>query len=114
MVWRVGNGKSIKVWKDKWLPSPSTSQVQTVPNRIGSEATVSILIDEEKQIWKKELIGDVFNQDEARLICSIPISSRNVEDKRIWGLSNKGVFSVKSAYFPDLGIKKPTVRWRVF
>ena len=22
--WQVGNGRSIMIWKDKWLPSPST------------------------------------------------------------------------------------------
>lgn len=23
-VWHVGNGKNIKIWKDKWIPIPST------------------------------------------------------------------------------------------
>ncbi|KAF5463191.1 hypothetical protein F2P56_019127 [Juglans regia] len=106
MVWRVRNWKSIKVWKDKWLQSHSTFQVQTVPNSISPEATVSILIDEERHAWKKEMIDEVFKQDEARLICNIPISSSNAVDKLIWGFSNKGVFSVNSIYFSELDTKK--------
>jgi hypothetical protein len=24
LLWRVGNGESINIWGDKWLPSPTT------------------------------------------------------------------------------------------
>ncbi|XP_042954568.1 uncharacterized protein LOC122290977 [Carya illinoinensis] len=29
LVWRVGNGRDISIWKEKWLPRPVTYQVQT-------------------------------------------------------------------------------------
>lgn len=29
--WRVGNGKLIHIWKDKWLSTPSTYKVITLP-----------------------------------------------------------------------------------
>jgi hypothetical protein len=33
MKWRVGNGRSISIWGDKWLPTIPTHEVQT-PNSI--------------------------------------------------------------------------------
>ena len=30
--WRVGNGKQIQIWDDKWLPTPTTHKVITPPN----------------------------------------------------------------------------------
>jgi hypothetical protein len=29
MMWRVGNGRSIKIWGDKWLPSLMTYAIQS-------------------------------------------------------------------------------------
>ncbi|XP_042958109.1 uncharacterized protein LOC122293655 [Carya illinoinensis] len=105
LVWRVGNGRSIKIWKDKWVSIPSTFKVQT-PNKIlDYNATVSELIEDESKTWKKELVQAIFSQEEAKRICSIPISVKGMDDKMIWGLSEKGTFTVKSAYHADLGIK---------
>ncbi|KAL0013435.1 hypothetical protein SO802_000504 [Lithocarpus litseifolius] len=38
MRWQIGDGERIQVWKDKWLPNPSTYKVVTLEN-LGSEVT---------------------------------------------------------------------------
>jgi hypothetical protein len=45
LVWRVGNGESIKIWEDKWLPSPVSYLVQSPIRLLPSDACVSSLID---------------------------------------------------------------------
>lgn len=80
-VWRVGNGK--RVWRDKWVPSPSSYQIQIPINKLESNDTVDALIDKENKTWKKEVIDAVFSPEEAHSICSIPISARGSEDKII-------------------------------
>ncbi|XP_042979916.1 uncharacterized protein LOC122310096 [Carya illinoinensis] len=67
-----------------------------------SNATVDELIEGESKTWKKDLVQAIFRQEEAKCICNIPISIKGMDDKVIWGLSDKGLFSVKSAYFTDL------------
>ncbi|XP_042973011.1 uncharacterized protein LOC122304814 [Carya illinoinensis] len=54
---------------------------------------------EGKKEWNEDLIRPIFREEEANQICCIPLSRKEVEDKLIWGPSNKGLFSVKSAYF---------------
>ena len=54
--WQVGDGKMIKVWKDKWIPSPSTYKVIT-PERTPEQIQwVSDLIDEDSKEWKRALV----------------------------------------------------------
>ena len=43
--WRVGNGKQIHIWDDKWLPTPTTHKVITPPNNLFLFPMVSSLID---------------------------------------------------------------------
>ncbi|KAG7950537.1 hypothetical protein I3843_13G118900 [Carya illinoinensis] len=105
LVWRVGNGNSIRIWKEKWIPKANTFEVQTIPNTLPPESTVSCLIDSNSLSWKKELIETVFNPDEVELICSLPISLRGAVDASIWGYSKKGSFMVRGAYFVDLDSK---------
>ena len=45
--WRVGNGKMIHIWEDKWLPNPTTYKVCSPLQDIGDFPMVSSLIDEE-------------------------------------------------------------------
>lgn len=43
--WRVGDGQKIKIWGDKWLPTPMTYKVTTPRRVLDDEAMVSNLID---------------------------------------------------------------------
>ena len=44
--WKVGNGKRIHIWEDKWLPTPTTHKVISTPMDFGDFPMVSSLIDE--------------------------------------------------------------------
>ncbi|XP_042942776.1 uncharacterized protein LOC122276958 [Carya illinoinensis] len=64
---------------------------------------------EGKKEWNEDLIRSIFREEEADQICCIPLSRKEVEDKPIWGPLNKGLFSVKSAYFLE---KERSSRWQ--
>ena len=54
--WHVGDGKMIKIWRDKWIPSPSTYKFIT-PERTPEQIQwVSDLIDEDSKEWKRALV----------------------------------------------------------
>ena len=46
MVSRIGNGKSTEIWKDKWLPIPTTFKPQDSVRFMHETTKVSMLIDE--------------------------------------------------------------------
>lgn len=100
--WRVGNGESIKVWKDKWLPCSSTSQILSPVNGLDEEARVSSLIDPRSGGWNMPLLRAIFSPWEVELIGSIPLSPLCKPDKLIWQATSHGCFSVKSAYHAEI------------
>ncbi|XP_042972999.1 uncharacterized protein LOC122304801 [Carya illinoinensis] len=105
LVWRVATGHSIKIWEDKWIPTMVSHCIQTPNTVLSKEARVQELIDP-SGVWKEELIREIFNEDEAKVICSLPISQSGMPDKQIWGLTKDGIFSVRSAYHLEVSRKK--------
>jgi hypothetical protein len=96
--WRVGNGVNIKIWKDAWLPSPSTFRVispLSVPN---SEDTVDSLIIETDMRWDEDKLEQMFLPRDVDIIKQIPLSLRRPRDKLIWTGTKSGNFTVRSAY----------------
>ncbi|XP_035543621.1 uncharacterized protein LOC118347698 [Juglans regia] len=100
--WRVGDGSKIKIWGEKWLPSPSSFSIQSPISVLQAEAKVEELIDKQKGEWREDLIRTMFSFNEAEQILSIPLSRGLVQDKLFWGSSKIGEFSVGSAYFLQL------------
>ena len=96
--WRVGNGKLIHIWDDKWLPTPSTYKVISPPNDIPQFPMVSSLIDPMTKWWNVDLVRESFLSFEADTILKIPLSHTLPEDLIIWIGNRRGEFSVKSAY----------------
>lgn len=47
MRWLVGNGRRIEIWKDKWIPNPTTFKVVSPQFVLDPDAKVSELINEE-------------------------------------------------------------------
>ncbi|XP_024172251.1 uncharacterized protein LOC112178325 [Rosa chinensis] len=92
--WQVGNGTSIRIWDDPWIPRPNLFR----PIRYGPSPLVlvsDLMVDGH---WNKELISENFHADEALLICSIPLSRSIVPDRLIWHFDMNGLFTTKSAY----------------
>ena len=73
MRWQVGDGRSIRIWQDKWLSTRSTYRVVT-PERAGNHVQmVRDLMSEEKPEWNSVLVKEMFLPQDAEAILSIPI-----------------------------------------
>lgn len=111
LIWCVGNGSQIRIWKDRWLPNPSTYRVCPPTSVLHSDATVRELIDADLKWWNVSLLERIFSKAEALLIQTIPLSSTNQPDMLIWkGTTTNGVFFCEEclflterAYFPEHG-----------
>ncbi|KAL0010668.1 hypothetical protein SO802_005776 [Lithocarpus litseifolius] len=96
--WQVGDGTTVRIWKDRWIPKPSTFCPISQQNTLPLESTISELIDEDTGEWNATLIKQIFIPDEARTILSMPRSHRRANDRIIWAYTPKGNFTVNSAY----------------
>ena len=56
----MGNGSSIQIWRDKWLPTLPSHRVVSPPSDWPLDATVDSLIDVDEGVWKKEVDQSLF------------------------------------------------------
>ncbi|XP_042939495.1 uncharacterized protein LOC122274525 [Carya illinoinensis] len=106
LVWRVGTGQKIKVWGDRWIPTLTSHSIRSPVAVLNNEARVNELIDSSRGAWKEELVKEVLNENEAMVVCNLPISKSGLPDKQIWGYTKDGFFSVKSAYHLEVSRKR--------
>ena len=96
--WRVGNGTSIRILHEKWIPNHPSNQVLQQPPEMDGEWRVNELIDETRHDWDRVLIREMFSREEAEAIIHILLSKRDIPDSVAWLPNKDGVFSVKSGY----------------
>jgi hypothetical protein len=98
LTWRIGDGRSIKIWQDRWLPTPTSYTLQSHPRVIPDSSTVSMLIDHEVCEWNFGFITDIFSPEVAKVIVSIPLCPTLPPDRLVWRGTTNVIFSVRSAY----------------
>jgi hypothetical protein len=98
LVWRVGDGRSIKIWKDRWLEKPSTFLVQSPVQILNEEATVSELIIGDTKMCNTSMVSEVFMEDEAKHICQMVVSPLAQRDRLVWMGNKNGHYTVRSGY----------------
>ena len=96
--WRVGSGESIKLLMDKWIPNYPSNRVLRPVHEGEEDWRVSDLIDLELHEWRRDVIMEKFNREDAEAICKIPLSHRRVFDVMVWLHNRKGIYSVRSEY----------------
>ena len=96
--WRVGDGKTIDLWSDFWLPRRSNPNVLSPVLESLIDAKVEILIEESQRQWNHSLIDGIFTSDEAALIKSIPLSRVVKADSLFWPFTNNDVYTSQSSY----------------
>lgn len=96
LIWRVGDGSTINIWSDPWLPRDHTRKPLT-PRGQSLLTRVEELINPISGEWDEQLVRDTFWPEDAEVILSIPIGHGG-NDWPAWHFDSRGLFSVKSAY----------------
>ena len=94
----IGNGEGVKIWKDRWIPSPKSFKVTSPISAYSGMEKVSSLVDVDRRGWDVGKVKNTFLPHEVELILSIPISARLPEDSLIWAWTSYESFTVKRAY----------------
>ncbi|KAM1941349.1 hypothetical protein ACFX13_028934 [Malus domestica] len=93
--WRIGDWRSIRIVKDPWLPTPHTflpiSQSGDMSLMVGDLVGVG-------RLWNKYIIERCFNEEEAGINLSMPISKFGCLDQIIWHYTWKMMYSIKFGY----------------
>lgn len=83
LLWKVGNGKSIKIWEDPWLNYHFTNKILPPTSILPPQSTVSALIINQPPEWNVDLIRRLFFDEETEAITRIILSRVNREDKLV-------------------------------
>ena len=105
LIWRIGDGSEIKIWGDRWIPTPTTFMIQSPIRGLEENDKVEVLINHNSRSWKSTFIDDIFLPHEAQVIKSIPLSPIPTKDKLVWRCTPNGQFSVWSAYHLEMETK---------
>ncbi|XP_075675111.1 uncharacterized protein LOC142644344 [Castanea sativa] len=98
MVWRIGDGQSVRIKEDKWLPvKPSRLTLSPLPSFV-VEAKVSFLINPDLSMWKSEEVNQLFLPYKASLVLAIPLSHKKPPDRVSWSCTPSREFNASSAY----------------
>lgn len=90
--WQVGNGFSIKVWEDEWLPTPHQPRILSAKPEGCTVVKVKYLMRQEKKGWNQRLLRNLFSETEVAGILSLPLSSLGMQDRLIWKHTPNGSF----------------------
>lgn len=63
LVWRISNGKIVRIWKDSWLSTAPAHKIHSPIHILGENATISNLIIEDQQVWNIPLLQFLFPQE---------------------------------------------------
>ncbi|XP_021751223.1 uncharacterized protein LOC110716880 [Chenopodium quinoa] len=101
LLWRVGDGSSIRAWRGSWVPCNGMT-VTIDPPRNGlhdGDLRVAALIDEERRCWQEEELALHFRQEDIKKILSIPLLQDAGQDMIFWSLTTNRAYSVKLGYW---------------
>lgn len=96
--WRVGDDKTIKFWKHRWLSENHHRKVLSpIPKNLHN-SSVSELLLPSPLAWNTALIDQLFQSYDAKAITSILVSERCPLDKLVWLGSVMGQYTIKGGY----------------
>jgi len=96
VIWRIGNGESVNIWTDPWIPHGKTRRPATYRGAAVLTRVVDLL-DPVSGSWDETLVKDTFSEFDAEAILKLRVNP-DMEDRHAWHFDKKGLFSVKSAY----------------
>ena len=97
-LWRVGDGLSIRVYKDNWIPGVFPTKAVLPWAGFSKDLRVAELINPDTGWWDIQKIEQMFLPFEVQKIKEVPLCVTRQEDCLIWLRSRDGKYSVKTGY----------------
>ncbi|GAA0168631.1 hypothetical protein LIER_23304 [Lithospermum erythrorhizon] len=96
--WELGNGKSINIWKQRWVNHTHSNMLITPCDTNFKDLMVSDLIDEVIGVWKVDLARSLLFSIDSEAILQIPLLHLDRENIHYRSSNPRRVFTVKGAY----------------
>lgn len=88
--WVISNGKRIRIWEDRWIPTPYSFKVVSPRGSFNNVVLVSDLINKDTRSWDTTKVNNTFLPFKAQVILGIPISPRLPKDSLTWAWTPNG------------------------
>ena len=105
VVWRVGNGNSILIFRDSWISRQSSLKVLSLKTWSRIRWVNQLMLPQARE-WNVPLIEKLFHNFDAEEICKIKIPLNETEDHLAWNYEKNGIFTVRSAYRLGMNLKQ--------
>ena len=96
--WRVGDGKSIKIWQHQRLPRKHPTKVLSLMVESMEEATMEGLIDKSTRTWNATMVDGIFAPQEVEEIKNILLARKETKDTLYCPGEQDGRYSCKTGY----------------
>ena len=87
VIWRIGNGEKINIWRDNWIRRDDALKI-TGRKKWTRLKKVKDLFGQGPNGWNDELIHSLFHQNDAEEILKIKLASHNLEDTIVEYIGN--------------------------
>jgi hypothetical protein len=97
IIWRVGSGSKIQIWRDLWIDR-GPSRRFTMKRTRTRLRWVSQLMIPERHEWDEQLLRIILYPHDVHVVLKVRLSERVMEDFVAWYYEKSGIFLVRSAY----------------
>ncbi|GMJ14222.1 hypothetical protein HRI_005091400 [Hibiscus trionum] len=97
LTWNIGNGESINIWNDPWIPNTADGRPHVDDIDI-NHTKVADLIDTPAKCWKQDVLHNLFPSPMVSTILEIPLPDISQPDTIVWRHDKGGAYTVKSGY----------------
>lgn len=92
-IWRVGNGTSIRIWRDNWFCREPSLRPLGKKN-LSRLKWVSELLDQRTCSWDMNLIKHIFYPIDADIIAKMKKPQASVDDYVAWHYEKSGIYII--------------------
>ena len=78
--WRIGSGRSVRIWGENWLPNSGHPKALSPQVEGRGVSLVADLIDPAIKEWKVNVIDNLFYDFEATIIKNMPLCKTIQDD----------------------------------
>lgn len=97
-IWRIGDGKTVEIWGDRWLLVKHSPRIVSPRVDVLADSKVSKLMDQDRGCWNREIIEATLLPFEAEIVQKIPLCNTHQPGTLTWPYNPNDEYTIKSGY----------------